>query len=106
RNAKLLKEDVRHIYVVMLPGVHQQLPDWAVFLQLAKQRSGFHEIGTRPNYVQNKHGSPTHFIYSSRSSTERRVRGGEEQWCCSMDAPPALSTKTIWVADAARAVAR
>ena len=51
---ELLKEDVRHEGVVVLPGVDQRLPQ-AVLAEGGEDGSGFHEIGAGTDDVKYVH---------------------------------------------------
>src|ERR1700722_6538299 len=49
---ELLKENIRHIDVVMLPGVDEGLRDVAAVLECSENGSDLHEIGARSDNVK------------------------------------------------------
>ena len=54
-NFQLREENIGQVLVVMLPGMHKRLPHSRAFPQGMEDRSGFHEIWTRADDVQNVH---------------------------------------------------
>ena len=54
---QLLEENVRHVRVIVLPGVDQSLARSVVPGQCRQYGSYFHEVGTSAYNVQNVHGN-------------------------------------------------
>ena len=54
---QVLEEDVRHVRVVVLPRVHEDLFHARNLLQFREDRRDLHEIGARPDDVEDLHGA-------------------------------------------------
>src|SRR5262249_38135243 len=57
RDLQLLKEDIGHVDIVMLAGVHQGLTNPEPTGQGPHDRGHFHEIGASPYHMENVHNS-------------------------------------------------
>jgi hypothetical protein len=55
RNRQLLEEHIRHVDVVMLPRMHQDLLDTAPRTERAMHRRYLHEVRTSAHDMQNLH---------------------------------------------------
>ena len=54
-NPQVLEEEVRHVRVVVLTGVHDDVLEVATLGQLAIDRRELHEIGARPDDGEDAH---------------------------------------------------
>ena len=68
-DAQILKERLRHHHVVVLTGMHSDVPDVSALLKRTIQRRQLHEVGARADERENGTRARR---YSSRTSTEER----------------------------------